>query len=714
MGCCAGAYTTRAYKLNGNTLWKSNYFGRIPYLTVVANGSRVKQQVADANYVYVGGQRVTDGTDFWSLVCFDIDTGALQWKRDLYNDILGTTADVVDIIDSGSDTYKPLYNGTLVMELWGQGGSPPDGGATQSDGAQSGGYCKKTLTVTAGQSLTYSIGLNGHNSNGGNTSVTLSPNTYTANGGSKTTSGAGTASGGDINTTGNAGSAGALDDGGAGGNAPGTGGGTGGAGGNSGSPGSDGNPPGGGGGGAGTFGGTSGIGGHGRIKFTLTPVNPIGYLGDVLQLNINSSGNIVAMLDPSNYAANPRVQHFVEVQPDSTLVGVYKFIQQKDPILTTQYVPTLGFTIDSADTFHVLASVNGTVAVEVFRCQAGYEFPSPYSTATLYEDRSTWGSTAHRSFESKHITRIGSRDFVGGNSYNGLIPPAYNCPGLLKGKSQTQSIRTFADIDKTIYPFPTLSSNTVFAAGSTQGTATALTAGDETGVVVTVSNQGVILPSGASAGDCCGVGINSGSNLRIYPPSGGKIIESDQFDRDNSVQTAHVEYSTNAYVLLTSSLNSYHDYFFCLGSDVWVRFAIRYQTASTYNQLVRWCPTVDSGNNIICVNASGELVKHTSSGLPTWWAGKTHIHSVCDSSDNIYSIGIRDLTKASIVKRNSSGVYQWGHVHGGDDKTAVKDCELTPSLIHFDSGGDSGAGAIIASGQIQSGSADLSFVSDPW
>jgi len=221
------------------------------------------------------------------------------------------------------------------------------------------------------------------------------------------------------------------------------------------------------------------------------------------------------------------------------------------------------------------------------------------------------------------------------------------------------------------------------------------------------------LPSGSTLGDVIGVHL-SGALLRIYPPSGGKIIESDQFDRINSVSTMHVENATNAHAILSSSLGSLDDYYFCLGSDIWVRFAIEYQTTGYYNQLVRWLPSLDSSDSIITVNHAGELVKHDANGIPIWWAGETHIHSVCDDSDNVYAIGVRDSGGASVVKRDSDGLWVAGHRHHGDRETDLLDAQKYPSLIHFDPTGDSAAGAIIASGQIAQTSSDVDFVSDPW
>ena len=62
----------------------------------------------------------------------------------------------------------------------------------------------------------------------------------------------------------------------------------------------------------------------------------------------------------------------------------------------------------------------------------------------------------------------------------------------------------------------------VSAAGTTQGTATELTAADSE-VATVASGAGVVLASGGASGDTQFV-FNSGANpLKIYPPSGMKI-----------------------------------------------------------------------------------------------------------------------------------------------------------------------------------------------
>lgn len=125
---------------------------------------------------------------------------------------------VTNTYDSGSGT-ETIPNGAsqLIAEIWGAGniGGAGDAGIPAvGGGAGSGGYSKKTFTLTPsdwGKTFSYTVGA----ASGGNT--TLTNGTYgtavsmTANGGGigqDAASGGnqgsgGTASGGDVNTTGN-------------------------------------------------------------------------------------------------------------------------------------------------------------------------------------------------------------------------------------------------------------------------------------------------------------------------------------------------------------------------------------------------------------------------------------------------------------------------------------------------------------------------------
>lgn len=123
--CCCLDYTTRAYDLSGNTLWSANYFDgwtgvgigplEEPYVTT---------QCIDSTNVYVGGGRVTDGSNYWSLRCFDLSTGALNWQRDLQADIAAVstgynTGTVLEIcIDNNGNAVCLVRGRRFVLSSW--------------------------------------------------------------------------------------------------------------------------------------------------------------------------------------------------------------------------------------------------------------------------------------------------------------------------------------------------------------------------------------------------------------------------------------------------------------------------------------------------------------------------------------------------------------------------------------------------------------------
>lgn len=192
-----------------------------------------------------------------------------------------------DVYTSGSGNWTSPGHGTVDVELWGGGGGSGcgDGGGGGSGGG-GGAYLKKTITVTPGQTIAYSVGAGGAGvaygvgglaSSGGTT--TADGGTYTANGGAGGASedfggsaAGGTASGGDINTTGSNGGPNAGNTGGTGGASP-----NGGAS-QSGSAstvaGVNGNPPGGGAGGAGKS-ASGATGAAGQASFTFTAATPV-------------------------------------------------------------------------------------------------------------------------------------------------------------------------------------------------------------------------------------------------------------------------------------------------------------------------------------------------------------------------------------------------------------------------------------------------------
>ena len=129
---------------------------------------------------------------------------------------------------TGSGNFTvPTGVTSVIVEVWGAGGGGGAGGAAGNPGAAGGGgggYTRKTLTVSAGQTIAYVVGAGGagnllyDNSAAGTTgapsSATYSGTTYTANGGigggsregTELAGTGGSASNGDENRTGGTGS----------------------------------------------------------------------------------------------------------------------------------------------------------------------------------------------------------------------------------------------------------------------------------------------------------------------------------------------------------------------------------------------------------------------------------------------------------------------------------------------------------------------------
>lgn len=190
--------------------------------------------------------------------------------------------------NSGSGNFTvPAGVTVVVIEGWGGGGggaaAEAGGGNRAGSGGSGGGYFRKTLMVTPGDLIAYSVGAGGTGGTKDNDdataggATTVAGGTYTANGGGKggfgggiASAAGGSASGGDINTTGTTGQT----------NPANTQGGNGGAGANGGAGGTGspntpvsagaGTAPGGGGGGGSDDnpGAAGGAGASGRVKFS--------------------------------------------------------------------------------------------------------------------------------------------------------------------------------------------------------------------------------------------------------------------------------------------------------------------------------------------------------------------------------------------------------------------------------------------------------------
>lgn len=181
---------------------------------------------------------------------------------------LASTSAITHTYTSGTNATETVPAGKTSVRIRVRGGGSAGSKDTETGGygGGGGGFSEKTISVTAGNTLTYSVGAStagrstdgvGASGKASSVSGTVSGGSVsmTANGGSGSTGG--TASGGTTNTQGGSGD---LPHG---GNGAGTGGGQGGQ-----SLGAAGSAPGG--GGAGAFGGSSGSGARGEVEFYYT------------------------------------------------------------------------------------------------------------------------------------------------------------------------------------------------------------------------------------------------------------------------------------------------------------------------------------------------------------------------------------------------------------------------------------------------------------
>jgi hypothetical protein len=82
--------------------------------------------------------------------------------------------------------------------------------------------------------------------------------------------------------------------------------------------------------------------------------------------------------------------------------------------------------------------------------------------------------------------------------------------------------RSWSVVEHTTDNVTTFTCGTIVAAGSTQGTATAI-ATDTVGVTSTGVNQGVILPAGCYRVTVRNNNAGGGNNINVYPPTGAKL-----------------------------------------------------------------------------------------------------------------------------------------------------------------------------------------------
>lgn len=181
-------------------------------------------------------------------------------------------------------------------------------------------------------------------------------------------------------------------------------------------------------------------------------------------------------------------------------------------------------TPDTLSRTTIIASSNAGAAV-VWGAGTKNAFLTASANRTVFNDK------ANTFTQSQTFAAISATTFTGsGSGLTGIPNGGLTNSSLTIGSTAVSLGTTAATLAGVTLSSPTINtpvisfSNAaaVSAAGTTQGTATALTT-DYNNVTTVAANAGVILPVAALAGRAITVKNNGVNSLNIYPPSGGTI-----------------------------------------------------------------------------------------------------------------------------------------------------------------------------------------------
>lgn len=459
----------------------------------------------------------------------------------------------------------------------------------------------------------------------------------------------------------------------------------------------------------------------GGIAWVRDVANDISFASnDVRQIRIDQNGDIVCMMDPVVHSGSRQANaYFVVVDSSGNLVTTRTFIAYyftgSAPVGTiagTHYIQS--FAINSAGDYHIIGTLDGS-DVAPFQQPFVYEWLSPFSSPPTMTEMYNYNSpTTPMAMQPNSIEIVGGADVLCGTKINSV---GYSSFSWIYGPSTWRAVgpliavggsgAMYNDWTQTTnaWPFPYGSfysspstRTTVAPTGTTQAGATLVTAGQVVyggatptgGWILDTGTAGDVVTcwgdNNSGGGKVCGTFIGS---VKMYPPSGGTInggaVDSPVFVR-------------------------YGDFFVCGTAGNWWQFG---QLES--GQALRCC-----GNGTYFYTTEnvgtkqGVITQYDSSMRKIWAHNQKAVCPEVDSSGNVYAVGAVVNSNASIMVRDNTGAWLWGHKHMAAQVGTVGN-PVSQNTIQMDPGGN---GVIISGHNDAIGGPclaanDLNFVSDP-
>lgn len=403
---------------------------------------------------------------------------------------------------------------------------------------------------------------------------------------------------------------------------------------------------------------------------------------DCAKILIDDSGNLVCMVENhQTIGSAPLARHFIRLDPTGSFIDDLSFTPGYSPAYGSTVTPLypIDFCINEDGDYHILCQPYHTVFKSGGAYTDIYEWMSGFGSAPTLREFAQYASSPI----TGSIARIAGRDWV---TYQSSGTPGRGTRtetgAVLRGLSQQAAWAATSDIDKrlfgdlfdnSIYALTAVTSTTN-AAGTSAGTATTLTVNKDYQKFGGTSGAGYILPTG-STGDVIGFCRNALASgywpgtfppplYKLYPPIGG---------------TLNLDPTLASFQLDINSVGVAGSTFICVSAGHWVN-----NSGLAASQV-----QVDSGGNYRVAGYINEW-KADSSRLLQWRNPTNYPPNpywlVLDSSDNSYTMCGRTGSGVSLMKRNSSGTFVWGHKHLGTNgvvrySTAVPTYATTSGLV---------------------------------